>query len=120
MAALRALLFAVFGGFIGAAPAAPAVPGRAGHDAAPTGAVSHSQKSEQPPYETAAPSASDPAAAPPCTDTPGPAPALPHLGDARRSKRPLAAAPRPNAGGAPLPPVEDVRAGLLDLSPPAR
>lgn len=119
MAALRALLFAVFGGFIGAAPAAPAVPDRTGHDAGP-GAVSHSQKSEEPPQGVAAPSASDPAAAPPCTDTPGPAPAVPIAGDAPRAQGLPAAAPRLASGGAPPPPVEDVRAGLLDLPPPTR
>jgi len=120
MAALRALLFAVFGGFIGAAPAAPVVPERTGHDAGHAGAATQSQKSEHPAHEIGSSSARDCAAAPPCTDTPGPAPALPHSG--RRCLPPfsVSASPRPSGGGIPLPPAADVRAGLLDLPPPAR
>ncbi|HEX5030766.1 MAG TPA: hypothetical protein VFX78_04850 [Candidatus Eisenbacteria bacterium] len=120
MAALRALLFAVFGGFIGAAPAAPAVPDRAGHDAGANGAVSHSQKSEHPTHEIGAPLARDRAAAPPCTDTPGSAPAFAPPRETHRPSRHVATATRLSGGGTPLPPVADVRAGLLDLPPPAR
>jgi len=119
MAALRALLFAVFGGFIGAAPAAPAVPARPGHDAGASNAVSHSQKSEHPAHDIGVPVAGDRAAAPPCTDTAGPAPAV-ACGDAHRPPRAVAAATRLSESGTPLPPVEDVRAGLLDLPPPTR
>ena len=120
MAALRALLFAVFGGFIGAAPAAPVVPDRAGHDAGEAGACTHSQKSEHGGYGAEAPATRECAAAPPSSDTGTPATGMlpPSCGF-----RLPAAAPAPSGsspGPRPRPPAEDVRAGLLDLPPPPR
>jgi len=120
MLALRALLFAVFGGFIGAAPAAPVVPDRAGHDAGEAGAAQQSQKSEHPGCELDTPAPSHCAAAPPGTGAPGPAPALPL--DIRILGRPghVAAPPGPCRGATPHAHAEDVRAGLLGLPPPPR
>ena len=116
MAALRALLFAVFGGFIGAAPAAPAGVADANGFA---DAAKQTQKDERPGCGIPARPARGVAAAPPHAGT---APL------AAESSPPAAARP-PVASVAPLcadrgrrvpPPSEDVRAGLLDLPPPAR
>jgi hypothetical protein len=121
MLALRALLFAVFGGFIGAAPAAPVVPDRAGHDAPEADAAQQSQKSEHPVREAEAPTARDRAAAPPSADTVGSAiGALPSERLVFRLPEPVAGSSGPSRGATPLPPVEDIRAGLLDLPPPPR
>lgn len=117
MLALRALLFAVFGGFIGAAPAAPVVTDR--HDGPEAGAAQQSQKSEHPGFDVDAPAPRDCAAAPPGTDAPGPGPAIAPDCPPRPSAA-VAAPPGRAAGGTPGPQVEDVRAGLLGLPPPPR
>jgi len=118
MAALRALLFAVFGGFIGAAPAAPVVTGGAGH-AGYLDAGSHSQKRETPGYEINAPVTPSRAAAPPCTDAP-PTAALVPLASAPRAFPRASAFLCTQRDRTNVCPIEDVRAGLLDLPPPAR
>jgi hypothetical protein len=107
--ALRALLFAVFGGFIGAAPAAPVVAG-------PDGACSEApQKSERPRCEGSERTDSTVAAAPPHAGTCAAAPPAPPV------RPPAATAVAPVLHGRTVPPAgEDVRAGFLGLPPPAR
>ena len=117
MAALRALLFAVFGGFIGAAPAAPvAVPEASG---AFTDAGKQTQKNERQGGEVRSRDARGIAAAPPHGGVPpvakgpsSPATAVPPVA--------ILPPPRSDRDRAAEPPPEDVRAGLLALPPPAR
>ncbi len=116
MAALRALLFAVFGGFIGAAPAAPVV---TGPDGASFDALKQTQKSERPPGEICARAAPSVAAAPPSAGVPPVAAGVPRAPAVRPSAA-IVATISPDRGRPVPPPFEDVRAGLLDLPPPAR
>jgi hypothetical protein len=115
MAAFRALLFAVFGGFIGAAPAAPVV---AGPDGACSGAQKQGQRSERPGCEVSERDSSGVAAAPPRAGAPPVACGTPPFAVARPPLVPLPPAPTGRAPAA-RPPLEDVRAGLTDLPPPA-
>jgi hypothetical protein len=109
--ALRALLFAVFGGFISAAPAAPTAEG-------PEGACSEApQKSERPTCAGTARADSTVAGAPPRAG--GGVAAVPPAVVTRPPAVAFAAAPVLRGRPVP-PPAEDVRAGLLDLPPPAR
>jgi hypothetical protein len=116
MATLRALLFAVFGGFIGAAPAAPVVPGPEG---ALADAPKQTQKSERPGCDVCARAAPSVAAAPPISDAPPTAAGSPPIVVARPPAAFVAVIPLGRDRPVP-PPLEDVRAGLLDLPPPAR
>ena len=116
--AFRALLFAVFGGFIGAAPAALPAGGGAGHGGC-MDARAQTQRLERPAFELSTPTTPCIAAAPPCSGG-APAAAIP---PASAAVLLLAAIPAsaPVRPGRPVPPPsEDVRAGLLDLPPPAR
>jgi len=117
VAALRALLFAVFGGFIGAAPASPVLPS---HGDYADGATSQSQKREQPGDEVSAPLASSCAAAPPCSDTPNLAAGIPPAPAPRPVHFTEAPASACRVIDALPPSAEDIRAGLLDLPPPTR
>jgi hypothetical protein len=119
MALLRALAFAIFGGFIGAAPATP-LAARAGGETGHIDAGSQSQRREQAGYEVAAPATPVCAAAPPATDTPPiAAGCAASAADAARVAHGCAPA-LPRSGRTLRPSAEDVRAGLLDLPPPAR
>jgi len=116
--AFRALLFAVFGGFIGAAPAALPAGGGAGSGGC-MDARAQTQRLERPAVELSVPATLCVAAAPPCAGGP-PAAAIPPASAAVRlwAAIPASVPARP---GRPVPrPSEDVRAGLLDLPPPAR
>ncbi len=117
MDALRALLFAVFGGFIAAAPAAPVAV--KGTDASFTDAFDRTQKSERPGCELSARTARGVAAAPPHAGAPPFAAAI-LRGATARPPAAVAAAVSADRGRPVPPPLEDVRAGLLDLPPPAR
>jgi hypothetical protein len=119
MAALKALLFAIFGGFIGAAPSAPVHVAEQGHDGY-ADAHTHTQKrgrtvrdriSEGRPVAAAPPGPgfAQSAACPPRPPTPGPPPAQ-AVAEARGARGTWHCA-RPAA---------DVRAGLVGLPPPAR
>jgi hypothetical protein len=114
MMAIRALLFAVFGGFIGAAPVAPVVAGAEG-----SCAPKQTQKNERPGCDVAERPAPSVAAAPPSA---GAAPAAVAPPPARETQAPRAAALEASTGrsGSVPPPAADVRAGHLGLPPPAR
>ncbi len=112
--ALRALLFAVFGGFIGAAPAAPVVAG-----ASDACAPKQTQKSERPGGEASERPASGVAAAPPSAGVPPAAAGIPPASVPLPPCSIVVPAPSGRAGPVP-PPVGDVRAGRLGLPPPAR
>ncbi len=112
--ALRALLFAVFGGFIGAAPAAPVVAGSAG-----SCAPKQTQKSERPGGEVSERPASDVAAAPPSAGAP-PSDAGAPLASVPKPPRPIVALALSGHAGPVARPVADIRAGRLGLPPPAR
>ena len=116
MAALRALLFAVFGGFIGAAPAAPvAVPEASG---AFSDAGRQTQKDERPGSDIRARDTRGIAAAPPHAGVPPVAEPLPSTDSSLPVAIPAPLPPDPDRPGRT--PPEDVRAGLLALPPPAR
>jgi hypothetical protein len=118
MAALRALLFAVFGGFIGAAPAAPVAVADA--SGAFTDAGKQTQKDERPGGEIRSRDARGIAAAPPRGGVP---PVATEPSPSASAARPPVAIPaplRPDRDRGAEPPPEDVRAGLLALPPPAR
>jgi hypothetical protein len=109
--ALRALLCAVFGGFIGAAPAAPVVAG-------PGGAFTEApQRSERPTCQGTERSDSTVAGAPPRAGG-GAAAVVPAV--AGLPPVPFVAAAPVLRGRSVPPPDENVRAGFLDLPPPAR
>ena len=113
MTALKALLFAVFGGFIGAAPAAPAIAG-------PGGAIldaGQTQKSERPTCGASGRSDASVAGAPPFA---GDVAATTPPTETDRPPAVFAASILVLCGRTVPPPLEDVRAGLLDLPPPAR
>jgi hypothetical protein len=114
--ALRALLCAVLGGFIGAAPAAPvAAPGDGEKGYVHAG--SQSQKRETS-CEVTEPTPRGCAAAPPCAGGQPAAVVFAHWGAPEPFALALVAmAPRP--GRAHAPSIEDIRAGFLDLPPPA-
>jgi len=114
MMAIRALLFAVFGGFIGAAPVAPVVAGAEG-----SCAPKQTQKSERPGCDVAERPAASVAAAPPSAGTAPAAVAPAPAGESLPPRSVAIETPSRSAGSVP-PRAADVCAGRLGLPPPAR